>query len=64
MVVMSKDDYITRVMHHLDNTQFYKKLADDPTERFSEEITSLLEEMKEKRVPTPERQDIPVLHTT
>ena len=37
-------------MHHLNNTQFYEKLSDDPTERFSKEITSLLEEMKEKRV--------------
>ena len=41
-VVMSKDDYLTRVMDHLDNTQFYEKLSDDPKERFSEEITSLI----------------------
>ena len=49
-VVMSKDDYLTRVMDHLNNTQFYEKLSDDATEWFSEEITSLLEEMREKRV--------------
>ena len=49
-VVMSKDDYLTRVMHHLNNTQFHEKLSDDPTEQFSKEITFLLEEMKEKRV--------------
>ena len=49
-VVMSKDDYLTRVMHHLDNIQLYEKWTDNPTEHFSEEITSLLEKMKEKRV--------------
>ena len=35
-VVMSKDDYLTRVMSHLNNMQFYEKLSDDPTEQFSE----------------------------
>ena len=49
-VVMFKDDYLTRVMHHLHNTQLYKKLADDPTECFSVELTSFLEEIKEQRV--------------
>ena len=49
-VVMSKDDYLSRVMDHLNNTHFYEKLSDDPTERFTEEITSLLEEMKDKKV--------------
>ena len=49
-VVMSKDDYLSRVMHHLNNTHFYEKLSDDPTERFTAEIRSLLEEMKDKKV--------------
>ena len=33
-VVMSKDDYLTSVMHQLDNTQLYEKLTDDPTQHF------------------------------
>ena len=48
-VGMSKDDYLTRVMNHLNNTQFYEKLSDDPTERFSEQITSLLKVMEGKK---------------
>ena len=43
-------------MDHLNNTQFYEKLSDGPTEQFSEEITSLLEEMREKRVLERERE--------
>ena len=49
-VAMSKDNYLIRVMSHLNNTQFCEKLSEDPTERFSEEITSSLREMHERRV--------------
>ena len=49
-VVMSRDDYLTRVMDHLNNTQFYEKLADDLMEWFSEEVTSFLTEMVERRM--------------
>ena len=47
---MSSDDYLTRVMKHLNNTQFYEKLPDDPTEQFSEEITKYLSGMFERNV--------------
>ena len=49
-VVMSKDDYLTTVMSHLDNKQFYEKLSENPTERFSEDIRSILKEMAEKKL--------------
>ena len=47
---MSRDDYLVRVMQHLNNTQFYEKLSEDPTERFSEEITDYLTGMFERNV--------------
>ena len=45
MVVMSLEDYLTKVMCHLNNDQFYEKLQYDPMEKFSEDITSLLADM-------------------
>ena len=33
---------LAKVMNHLDNTQFYEQLPDNPTERFSEEIRTCL----------------------
>ena len=45
-VIMSKEDYLTKVMGHLDIATFYEKLNDDPMERYSEEITSFLDHMK------------------
>ena len=48
--IMSRDDYLTRVMSHLDNTQFYEKLAEDPTEWFSKEVTNYLSSMFERNV--------------
>ena len=71
-MVMSQDDYLTKVMNQLNNTQFYEKLSDDPMERLSEEITFLLKEMKKEGIgirnllfpPTSECQDILVLHLT
>ena len=37
-------------MGHLDNTQFDKKLSEDSTERFLEDIISILKEMEEKKI--------------
>ena len=47
---MSKEDYVKKVMGHLDNTLFYEKLSDNPTEWFSEEITSALAEMTKRKI--------------
>ena len=47
---MSKDDSLTKVMCHLNNTQFYKKLADDPTEQFVEDIKSSLVRMTKRQM--------------
>ena len=44
-VVMSRDDYISKVRDHLDNENYYQKLNDDPTERFSSEIRDFLLDM-------------------
>ena len=49
-VVVSKDDYLKRVMSHLSNMLFYEKLPHDPTEWFSEEITSALVGMTERKI--------------
>ena len=49
-VVMSLEDYLTKVMCHLNNDQFYEKLQHDPTEQFSDDITSLLADMFSRRV--------------
>ena len=49
-VVMSKDDYSKKVTDHLNNTLFYKKLGDDPMERFLEEITSVLAPMSKREM--------------
>ena len=37
-------------MDHLNNMLFYEKLQDDPTERFSEEITTVLAGMTEREI--------------
>ena len=34
-VVMSREDYVSKVMQHLNIEQHYKKLQEDPTELFS-----------------------------
>ena len=49
-VVMSLEDYLAKVMHHLNNEQFYEKLQYDPTQQFSEDITALLADMFSRRV--------------
>ena len=42
---MSREDYIVKVMQHLDNREHYEKLNDDPTERYTDEIKNFLMEM-------------------
>ena len=49
-VIMSKEDYLTRVMDHVGNTQFYEKLSEDPTEQFSKELKIYLTGMFERNV--------------
>ena len=49
-VVMSLEDYRTKVMCHLNNDRFYEKLEYDPSEQFSQDITSLLADMPSRRV--------------
>ena len=49
-VIMLKKDYLTRVMNHLSNSQFYEKLSEDPTERFSKEVTNYLSGIFERNV--------------
>ena len=44
-VVMSHEDYISKVMQHLNDEQHYKKLQEDPNELFSRHIKSFLQEM-------------------
>ena len=61
-VIMSKDDYLARVMSHLNNTQFYEKLAEDPTEQFSKEVTNYLSGMFETIPPSKRCTNVPVLH--
>ena len=43
-VVMSKRDYVVKVMSHvhLENENFYRRLDEDPIERFAEEVTFVL----------------------
>ena len=40
-VVMSKEDYMTKVMQYLNNEQHHHKLDEDPTEQYAQEITFL-----------------------
>ena len=44
-VVMSREDYISKVMNHLDNREHYQLLDDDPTADFSREIKNVLTDM-------------------
>ena len=48
MVVMSCEDYVTKVMKHLNNEEHYKKLQEDLTGLFSQHIKSYLLEMKSR----------------
>ena len=49
-VVMLKEDYMTKVMQHLNNEQHYRKLDEDPTEQYSQEITTFLRDMVNRQV--------------
>ena len=49
-VIMSKDDYLTKVMSHLNVANFYEKLNDDPTECYSEEITPFLVDFNNREI--------------
>ena len=48
--VMSRQDYLTRVMKHLNNQDFYERLDEDPTNHFAEEITSFLTDMRDRHI--------------
>ena len=44
-VVTLKEDYMTKVMQHLNNEQHNRKLDEDPTEQYAQEITTFLTNM-------------------
>ena len=43
-VVMSHEDYVRKVMEHVQEQKYYKKLTEDPTELFSSQIKGLLQD--------------------
>ena len=45
MVVMSRKDYVSKAMCHLNNKEHYRKLEDDRTHDFLEEIRTVTSEM-------------------
>ena len=49
-VVMSRQDYLMKVMQHLDNRDFYERLEDDLTNQFAKETTSLLIYMMDRLI--------------
>ena len=48
-IVMSKQDYLMKVMDHLQNEQFCLKLDNDPTEPYLEEIFTYLVDMVDQQ---------------
>ena len=40
VVLMPQEDYISKAMQHLDNDQEYRRLDEDHTEEFANEISS------------------------
>ena len=50
MVIISKEDYLIKIMDHLDNTRFYKKFNEDPTEWFLEETTTVLANIRSRDI--------------
>ena len=50
MVIMSRTDYEAKVMDHFNNRNFYRKLQEDPTKQFSEEITTSLTDLFNRQV--------------
>ena len=51
---MSRWDYFVKVMSHLENENFYQGLDEVPTERFAEEVTSVLNNMTDRDVISKE----------
>ena len=49
-VVMSRQDYLMKVMQHLDNRDFYERLDEDLTNQFAEAVTSLLIDMMDRQI--------------
>ena len=47
-VVMSRENYIAKVMQHLNDHQHYEKLSGDPTALFEREIKHFLEDMESR----------------
>ena len=56
-VVMLRHDYLVKVMSHLENDNFYRRLDEDPTGRFAEEVTSALIDMTDKKTMNEETFD-------
>ena len=56
-VVMLRQDYLAKVMSHLQNNEFYCRLDEDPTDRYAEEITSILKNMTNREVIDKETFD-------
>ena len=48
-VVMSRQDYLDKVISHLQNEEYYFKLDEEPTSRYAEEITCFLTEMMDRQ---------------
>ena len=46
VVVMSHKDYVSKVMQHLDNAREYRRLDEDPTERFANEMSVFLRDIR------------------
>ena len=42
---MEHEDYISKVMSHLNNSEHYKKLDEDPTDIFVQDIKNVLSDM-------------------
>ena len=49
-LVMSKQDYLEKVMSHLQNEEYNLKLDKEPTSHYAKEITCLLREMTDRQV--------------
>ena len=47
-VVMSREEYLAKVISHLQNEKFYLKLDEEPMSHYAKEVTLLLTEMTDK----------------
>ena len=73
MVVMSKEDYLAKVISHLQGEQLSQRLDVDTTDWFAEELTSLLVTMVDLQnytqgyltIPSPEgSSDFQIVYIT